>query len=155
MVEKILVPVDCTPRARAALEQALALALPLGATVDVLFVWTPSHYVAAEVIAAAGAAGFSDYSAFQARRQLRDFLSTLDLGEVEVRARLEQGEEAANTIVEIARSEHYDLLVLGTSSRSAWWGMLLGSVSQRVARRVSCPVLTVRPPASANDTQLS
>jgi nucleotide-binding universal stress UspA family protein len=144
-IERILVPVDLSARARAALEHAIALAAPLDATVDVLFVFRLVDYVSAEVIAAAGAGAFFDYSTHAARRELLDFMQTVDSGDVKLRARLEQG-TPAETIIEIARAEHYDLVVLGAPSHSGWWGMLLGSVSHEVARRVTCPILTVRPP---------
>lgn len=143
--ERILVPVDLTERARVALEHAIALASPLGATVDVLFVWRPSYYVAAEVIAAAGAPAFTSYALNRAGHDMQVFLDQLDAGDVELRPRFEVG-ETTDTILEVAKAEHYDLIVIGTERDRGLWGYLTGSVSQSVARHAPCPVLTVRPP---------
>lgn len=52
-------------------------------------------------------------------------------------------ESPAKVLVETARTENCDLIVLGTHAHGAWSGALLGSVSQRVAGHASCPVLLV------------
>src|SRR5438046_326022 len=50
----------------------------------------------------------------------------------------------ANTIVEAARTERADLIVLGTHGRTGLERVLLGSVAERVVRNAPCAVLTVR-----------
>ena len=50
-------------------------------------------------------------------------------------------------IIETAREENADLLVIGTHGRSGVNRMLLGSVAERVVRRAPCPVVTVGPEA--------
>jgi nucleotide-binding universal stress UspA family protein len=52
-------------------------------------------------------------------------------------------ESPANTLIDTARAEHCDLIVLGTHAHGAWSGAILGSVSQRVAGHATCPVLLV------------
>lgn len=47
-------------------------------------------------------------------------------------------------IVQAAREEEIDLIILGTHGRGAVAHMLLGSIAERVVRTASCPVLTVR-----------
>ena len=47
-------------------------------------------------------------------------------------------------IVAAAREEDADLIVIGTHGRGAIAHMLLGSVAEKVVRKASCPVLTVR-----------
>jgi nucleotide-binding universal stress UspA family protein len=49
-------------------------------------------------------------------------------------------------IVELATSEHADLVVMGTHGRGGVSRVLLGSVADRVIRLAPCPVLTVRKP---------
>lgn len=44
----------------------------------------------------------------------------------------------------VARSQHVDLLVLGSRGLGGFAGKLLGSVSQRVLRGSSCPVIVVK-----------
>lgn len=56
----------------------------------------------------------------------------------------ERGISASNVIVEYARKNDIDLVVLGTHGRRAPAHFLLGSVAGEVVRTASCPVLTVR-----------
>ena len=53
---------------------------------------------------------------------------------------------AAPRLLDVARDA--ELLVLGTRGRGGFAGLLLGSVSQRVATHASCPVVIVRGPAT-------
>jgi universal stress protein A len=48
-------------------------------------------------------------------------------------------------ILEYAREHQTDLIVMGTHGRGMVKHTLLGSVAERVVRKASCPVLTVRP----------
>jgi nucleotide-binding universal stress UspA family protein len=48
-------------------------------------------------------------------------------------------------IVRTAADEHVDMIVMGTHGRTGLDRLFLGSVTERVMRTASCPVLTVRP----------
>ena len=48
-------------------------------------------------------------------------------------------------ILEVARREHADVIVLGTHGRSAFDRLMFGSNTEAVVREAPCPVLTVRP----------
>jgi universal stress protein A len=50
----------------------------------------------------------------------------------------------ATSIVEYAKTEGIDLIVVGTHGRGAVAHLLMGSVAERVVRTAPCPVLTVR-----------
>jgi nucleotide-binding universal stress UspA family protein len=52
-------------------------------------------------------------------------------------------------IVEAAESARSDLIVMGTHGRTGLSRLVLGSVTEKVLQRASCPVLTV-PPAAAD-----
>ncbi len=68
-----------------------------------------------------------------------------ELAALGVAARVEvRGGDAADEILAAARSLRADLLVMGSRGRSQLAGLLLGSVSQEVVARASCPVLLVR-----------
>lgn len=49
----------------------------------------------------------------------------------------------AAVLADFARADGCDLIVLGAHAHGAWSGAFLGSVSQRVAGKASCPVLLV------------
>jgi len=49
-------------------------------------------------------------------------------------------------IIQVAKSEPTDLIVLGTHGRTGLDHILFGSTAERVVRKSPCPVLTVRLP---------
>ncbi|HKF70044.1 MAG TPA: universal stress protein, partial [Vicinamibacterales bacterium] len=53
---------------------------------------------------------------------------------------------AAYAIVDYARENGIDLIVLGTHGRGVLAHLMMGSVAERVVRIANCPVLTVRCP---------
>jgi nucleotide-binding universal stress UspA family protein len=55
------------------------------------------------------------------------------------------GEPAAE-IVAAAQDGKFDVIVVGTHGRTGLAHVLLGSVAERVVRRATMPVITVRPP---------
>ena len=59
----------------------------------------------------------------------------------------------AEEIVQVAKEESADLIVMGTHGWSGFRHMLLGSVAERVLRAAACPVMVVRhsPPDSAKE----
>jgi len=67
---------------------------------------------------------------------------------VRARALLELG-AAAHGVLEAARQAHADLVVVGTHGRTGLERVLLGSVAEQVVRTAPCPVLTVKPRATA------
>jgi len=48
-------------------------------------------------------------------------------------------------IIEYAKIENIDLIVIGTHGRSGIEHILIGSVAEKVVRKSYCPVLTIRP----------
>jgi nucleotide-binding universal stress UspA family protein len=52
----------------------------------------------------------------------------------------------AQSIVDYARDNQIDLIVMGTHGRGGAPAFLIGSVAERVVRTAPCPVLTVRHP---------
>jgi nucleotide-binding universal stress UspA family protein len=53
--------------------------------------------------------------------------------------------EPAHEILAFAKAQSADLVVIGTHGRTGLQHALMGSVAERVVRRATCPVLTVRP----------
>ena len=57
---------------------------------------------------------------------------------------LRGNEAAAKKLVNYAREENVDLIVMGTHGRTGLKRLLLGSVAEAVVRHAPCPVLLVK-----------
>jgi nucleotide-binding universal stress UspA family protein len=53
---------------------------------------------------------------------------------------------AAEQIVDLARSEKADIIVTATHGLTGWRKFIFGSVAEKVVRLAGCPVLTVPAP---------
>jgi len=62
---------------------------------------------------------------------------------IKVETRLREGDPATQ-IVDAAREEKADLIVLGTHGQTALEHLLIGSTAEKVLRTSPCPILTVR-----------
>ncbi len=70
---------------------------------------------------------------------------TFDPEDVRIKYVVERGVPAAGAILEYARLNDIDLIVVGTRGRSGLRRLMLGSVAEEVVRRAQCPVLSVHP----------
>ncbi|MGC4084340.1 MAG: universal stress protein [Vicinamibacterales bacterium] len=60
----------------------------------------------------------------------------------------------ADEIVNFARGNEIDLIVMGTHGRGLVGHLLMGSVAEKVVRTAPCPVLTVRNPHAAQGLEV-
>jgi universal stress protein A len=58
--------------------------------------------------------------------------------------------DPASSIEQIAREQHCDLIVMGTHGHRGLERLLLGSVAEKVIRRATCAVLTVKLPTNSD-----
>lgn len=145
-IRKVLFATDFSERSEAALPHALWYAREFGAEL---------HMLHAVVLHAADPANpdvdFPDLETAYAelRRWASDRLEEAAgrVGEagVEVKRVEKRGIAAAPAILDYAREEEVDLIVLATHGRRGVGRMLLGSVAEEVVRLAARPVLTVRP----------
>jgi nucleotide-binding universal stress UspA family protein len=151
---KILVPVDFSASSRAALEYASVLAACLGAEVDVLHVWRPQTVPTSRVDLLA------DFARSDPGHTMMEWLGALDRPDVEAHGRLAAADRAAvpDTILDVAESGEYDLVVIGATPHGRLAHLFKASVTEQIVERAPCPVITVRaandvhpePPASAD-----
>ncbi|HKD17918.1 MAG TPA: universal stress protein [Thermoanaerobaculia bacterium] len=135
--QRILVATDLSPASEAAVEQAVQIAEDTGAALDVLYV---REVPTAMAYAAAPESVYWAYVE-DARRRLQQCVPGADGGTVRFLVREGAADE---TILDTARDEMADLIVMGTHGRRGVGRLLLGSVAARVAAQAACPVLTVR-----------
>ncbi len=145
LVHRILAPTDFSEASAAALRYAWSLASPLNATVELLHVFHPPPLVDADLLIqtpGASQMSVSTWMKVEAAKSMDRFLSESSKDERPL-THLREG-DTAKTIVQFAKRERFDLIVLGTHGRSGLKGWVIGSVAERVVRTAHCPVLTVR-----------
>jgi nucleotide-binding universal stress UspA family protein len=149
-MSRILVPVDFSSHAEAALRYAATLANRLGSSLELLHVVQPVMAGAgwnSEVSAAGRSSGAPDADE-DARRRLEGMADGVA---VPVTTTIRTG-PPAHTIVAFAESSGADLIVMGTRGRGGLAQVFMGSVAERVLRHAPCPVLTVRDPDALGGT---
>jgi nucleotide-binding universal stress UspA family protein len=147
----VLVPIDFSPSARAALEYGTFLAGTFGADLEVLHVWEPPGYVGPDTLALLPVA--KDHPGWEqtrtdVTREVQHFLGKSQARPRQLTVRVEAG-EPSDVILQTAKADGVDLIVMGTHGRTGLSRLLVGSVAEAVLRRSACPVLTVRVPTRA------
>lgn len=145
-VRRILFPTDFSEHAEHAWSYALTFAQEFGAEVYLLHVVTPPPRLA------------EAYSVnFDPQKMVQAFIA-------EANAAMDQQVEAAKArglifhrevlvgvdfreIIDYAKKQDIDLIVMGTHGRTGLAHALLGSVAEKVVRKAPCPVLTVKHPS--------
>lgn len=79
-----------------------------------------------------------------ARKNLDALIGDPDARTLRVIPVLESATNAAAAIVDYARAQEIDLIVVGTHGRGLVQHLLMGSVAERIVRTAPCPVLAVR-----------
>lgn len=142
-IKEIVVGFDGSPSSRAALEWAYDEATHHSAALTVVSTW---HVPTLPLTPPYGNLTDEDYltqprsAALALLDQIIAELPTRDPA-VDVRTSVEEGSPAK---VLIERSQHADLLVVGSRGRDGFAGMLLGSVSQHLVAHAHCPVVVIR-----------
>ncbi|MBI2186590.1 MAG: universal stress protein [Acidobacteria bacterium] len=140
---RILVPTDFSGPSDTALDCARRLQLRFGASIHLL------HVLEEEVTAGPlGAEVFVTESPEaraarlrSARERLSHRVSAADRESGRLTTEILFG-PTANTIVDYAGDNGYDLIVMGTHGRTGLAHLLMGSVAERVIRSAACPVMT-------------
>jgi nucleotide-binding universal stress UspA family protein len=133
---RILVAVDGSADAEAALRHAVDLARDQNALMTLLTVAPPQ-----QTPVGAAASAPPDLLDFHGKL-LREATDSLP-GDISVTTRLERG-NPAETILRIAGEGEHDLVVMGSHGHSRVHRALLGSVSERVLKASKVPVLLMR-----------
>jgi nucleotide-binding universal stress UspA family protein len=154
-IKKILAPTDLSELSLVGVRYALNLAKVIDAEVIVY------HVVDYDTLSRHGQRSTAP-SSFQPPDQhfleryqvalaqfLKDHVSHLTLS-VTVGTKVELG-TPHQSIVELAKSEGYDLIVMSTLGKTGL-RMTVGSVTEKVVRTAPCPVLSIRPQETLKTT---
>jgi len=151
MIRSILVAVDASAHARAALEHAIGMGTLYKARMTGLFVldiryleMPPSldySYTFEAVPPTVVSPDVMEQSRVKSERILSDFREAVEKAGLPVETRTEEG-VPGQVIADLA--DTYDLVVMGKRGEHAKWGRdLLGSTTESVVRRSATPVLLV------------
>jgi len=142
----ILHPTDFSDRSAHALRLACSLARDYGARLVVLHVAEPPPPPYEQGVMLPVSADLDEERADLER------LAVPDDDVIRVERRFEKGDPAAVTL-RVADELHADLIVMGTHGRTGLSRLLMGSVAEKVVRRATCPVLTVKTPLSPEEEE--
>ncbi len=140
---RILCPVDFSDFSMMAYRYALSVASHYGARLLVQHVVELRRYPCADF--APSPELVEDFSRRLSKRgeaELQEFLKTCPNNEIRTEHVVHQG-VASDCILAFAKSQNMDLIVMGMHGRRGLDRLMLGSVTERVMRAASCPVLTV------------
>ncbi len=140
-VTNILLPIDFSDSAQAAAQVAVDIAKTEGATLHLAHVWeAPSPPPAYPFI--------ESFPSVPEPAEKRDdaldmFMSTYPIAGIPVKKHLLDG-RVSKALVNLAKRESIDLVVMGTAGLDGIKHFLIGSVTEKVLRRADIPVLTVK-----------
>lgn len=142
MFKKILVPTDASEYSRRALKAAVELAQSFQAEVLILHVsYTPQAYWGYTI--SYGITVTQEQLDQNGELALEATMMGIDCSQVTVKKKVESG-HPVTVILDQIKEETIDLVVMGSHGYGAIAGSVLGSVSQRVLQRASCPVLIIK-----------
>ncbi|HEX6433912.1 MAG TPA: universal stress protein, partial [Gemmatimonadales bacterium] len=147
-VSEIMVPLDGSPLAEAALEPAMTLARLWDAEISLVQVVRP-------VILTSGAplsfpSGYSDQVTAIRRDSAQDYVRDVaervrEAGVRSTGVAVIGAEPTPETLINLAAPERVSLMVVATHGLGGLKRMMLGSVADKLVRGANVPVLVVRP----------
>lgn len=145
----VLLAIDDSEFSQAALNGVIAHVPKQGTVVCVLHVVEPMWYAGTESLEAIEHWDAVHAAAVQRGKELvARAEKVLRTAGFEVSSLVAEG-DPREMIVDQAAKQRADLIVLGSHGRRGWRRMVLGSVSEAVARYAPCSVTIVRAPAAA------
>jgi nucleotide-binding universal stress UspA family protein len=154
MYRRILVPLDGSALAEAALPHAATLATHFQSSLTLLQVATPAA-VASSTLAAPGADAALALEAIEASEQAaKEYLAAIaqqpELRGIAVQMEVVEG-IPAREIVRRAKAGDVDMIVMSTHGRSGIERLVFGSVADQVLREAGLPILLIRPKAQTQN----
>jgi nucleotide-binding universal stress UspA family protein len=146
MFKHILLATDGSPESEHAAKLAVGLARTHVSRLTALYVADPYPYMGIGEVNPMGLQAYAAAAqqlAAQAHAQV-EALCTKDGPPVTLQARLLEDVAAARGIVETAKGDGIDLVVMGSHGRSGFARLMLGSVATKVVAESPVPVLVTR-----------
>jgi nucleotide-binding universal stress UspA family protein len=148
---KALIALDYDPTAQKVAEAGFSMAKAMGAEVVLLHVISdPVYYSSVEYSPIMGFSGYMELDPIQLEsvdgliKASQNFLdkSKEHLGDDTIKTLVKEG-DFAETILKTAKSEHADVIVMGSHSRKWLENMVMGSVTEKVLHHTTIPLLII------------
>ena len=143
-VQKILFPIDFTSPFESMVPWVSMFAEKFGATVYVLFVTQDLSNFSTFFVPHGNIQSFQEEAVASARKKMDAVVKQSFKDFPKLETRVEVG-AAAEKILDLARKEQIDLIIMGVHGRKGLDRAIFGSVADKVVQSAPCPVLTVRP----------
>lgn len=144
MFKRILVPTDGSEITSHAVATAVELAKVHGAQLLTLSVMEPFPYSAVSEIQPVPPQEFIDAQQRVALRRVEDVCAVAAAQGLSCKGHTIEALHAWEAIVDHAKAENVDLIVMASHGRSGLAALLLGSETQKVLNHIDLPVLIVK-----------
>jgi nucleotide-binding universal stress UspA family protein len=137
-IKKILLPVDGSEHSKKAIKYAIDFSKQMDAEVVLVH-----SYVLPVMLEGGYVDSMTDAIFAAANQMLEEYRGLLRKEGVRFKDKVLEG-PPPEVVVDVAKSEKCDLIVMGSRGRGDLKGLLLGSVAHRVLQTAPCPVLILR-----------
>lgn len=144
MFKHILVPVDGSDTAKAAVEKAAAIASAFKSEVTLFCVIDSYAFTGVGTDLAYGQAEYLSAATAEANLAMSEAKAMFEAHGVTAATAVVEGQSVYKTILETAQSCAADLIVMGSHGRKGLEKLVLGSVTAQVLSHTRLPVLVVR-----------
>jgi nucleotide-binding universal stress UspA family protein len=150
-MKKILIALDYFPTAQQVAEQGYAIAKAMHAETILIHVMAnPNYYISSIYDPIMGYGGFMHLDFFQSdilalvKNESNLFLQKTKehLGSENISTIVDEG-KIADTILEVAKAKHADMIVMGSHSKSWLEQKLIGSEAETVLHKSTIPILII------------
>jgi len=143
-INKILFPIDFTSHFESLLPWVSTFAGKFDATVYVLFVAQDLANFTTFYVPHGNIQAFQQEAVESARKRMAAAVKESFKDFPKLETRVESGPAAAK-ILEMAKKEQIDLIIMGAHGRKGLDRAIFGSVADKVVQGAPCPVLTIHP----------
>jgi nucleotide-binding universal stress UspA family protein len=145
-IRRILCPTDFSEFSDIAFRYALSIAQHYRSKLFVEHVVESWQHPEAAFVPAHYYVEFRSHLLRKGQEELQKFVKNHASNEIQPEPVVDQG-IAADSILALAEAQEVDLIVMGTHGRRGFDRLMVGSVTERVLRKASCPVLAVHKPS--------
>ena len=142
--QTIVVPVDGSETAYAAVAKSIEFAQAFGSKIIVVQVLSLDPYIAAEYISAHQTNDLIERARTSILESLDAAKAKFNQYGIEVETQILEGHVIHREIIKVAEENHADLIIIGSHGRTGLKKFFLGSVAQSLLGESHIPVLIVR-----------